>query len=215
VSGLERVLPLFPLEQVVLFPGMPLPLRVFEERYKVMIGECQVTDRLFGIVLIRSGLEVGAPAEPELVGCTARMHQVERMPDGQMFILCIGEQRFRLLRPARVMADGYLVGDVSIFSDDAGVPVEAALVENVVAEFEKYRAAALMRLPTADRTPPAPPREPAALSYQVGATLQLRPPELQALLELDDVSARLEQELALLKRENRVMAKTIGPFSMN
>ncbi len=215
MSNLERILPLFPLEQVVLFPGMPLPLRVFEERYKVMIGECQVTDRLFGVVLIRSGLEVGAPAEPELVGCTARMHRVERMPDGQMYILCIGEQRFRLLQPARVMPDGYLVGDVSIVSDDVPLAVPPELIANVLAEFEKYRAAALARLITADRKPPEPPRDPAALSYQVGATLQLRPPELQALLELDDVTARLEQELALLKRENRVMAKTIGPFSMN
>ena len=215
MSGLERVLPLFPLEQVVLFPGMPLPLRVFEERYKVMIGECQVTDRLFGVVLIRSGLEVGAPAEPELVGCTARMHRVERLPDGQMYILCIGEQRFRLLQPARVMPEGYLVGDVSIAPDNGAVDVDAGLVESVVAEFEKYRAAALARMPSADRMPPAPPREPAALSYLVGATLQLRPPELQVLLELDDVGARLEHELALLKRENRVMAKTIGPFSMN
>src|SRR5215510_2241307 len=108
----QRVLPLFPLEQVVLFPGMPLPLRIFEERYKVMIGACQVTDQLFGVVLIRSGKEVGAPAEPERVGCTARMHRVERMPDGQMFILTMGEQRFRLINPARVMAEGYLVGDV-------------------------------------------------------------------------------------------------------
>src|SRR5258708_7134196 len=64
----ERVLPLFPLEQVVLFPGMSLPLHIFEERYKVMIGACQVTDQLFGVLLIKTGTEVGAPAQPERVG---------------------------------------------------------------------------------------------------------------------------------------------------
>jgi Lon protease-like protein len=215
VTGLERVLPLFPLEQVVLFPGMPLPLRVFEERYKVMIGECQVTDQLFGVLLIRSGHEVGAPAEPERIGCTTRMQRVERMPDGQMFILTSGEQRFRLLGPARAMPEGYLVGDVEILTDAATAKVEPELVASVVAEFEKYRAAAVARMRHEERAPPAVPREPAALSYRVGATLQLRPRELQQLLELDDVTARLQHELVLLKRENRFAAKSIGPFSMN
>ena len=79
----ERALPLFPLEQVVLFPGMSLPLHIFEERYKVMIGACQVTDQLFGVLLIKSGSEVGAPAQPERVGCTARMLRVDRLPDGR------------------------------------------------------------------------------------------------------------------------------------
>ena len=60
MTDAERVLPLFPLDQVVLFPGMSLPLHIFEDRYKVMIGACQVTDRLFGVLLIRSGSEVGA-----------------------------------------------------------------------------------------------------------------------------------------------------------
>src|SRR5438105_13321345 len=112
MTNAERVLPLFPLEQVVLFPGMSLPLRIFEERYKVMIGACQVTDQLFGVVLIRSGSEVGVPAEPERVGCTARMVRVGRLPDGPMTILTVGEQRFRLMGPARLMPEGYLVGDV-------------------------------------------------------------------------------------------------------
>src|SRR5579864_9042638 len=95
----QRVLPLFPLEQVVLFPGMSLPLRIFEERYKVMIGACQVTDQLFGVVLIKTGSEVGEPAEPERIGCTARMMRVDRLPDGRMHILTIGEQRFELTSP--------------------------------------------------------------------------------------------------------------------
>src|SRR3977135_3253741 len=116
----ERVLPLFPLEQVVLFPGMALPLRIFEERYKFMIGACQVTDQLFGVLLIRSGREVGVPAQPERVGCTARMVRVDRIPDGRMAILTIGETRFRLLGPARVMPEGYLAGDVRLLADAAG-----------------------------------------------------------------------------------------------
>src|ERR687883_2025176 len=137
----ERVLPLFPLEQVVLFPGMVLPLRIFEERYKVMIGACHVTDQIFGVLLIRSGTEVGAPAVPERVGCTARMLRVDRMPDGRMNILTIGEQRFRLLGPARAMAEGYLVGDARLLTDHVTEPVPADLLEDVSAEFAKYEKA--------------------------------------------------------------------------
>src|SRR5258708_14081655 len=103
MTDLERVLPLFPLDQVVLYPGMSLPLRIFEERYKVMIGACQVTDQLFGVLLIRSGSEVGEPARPERVGCTARMVRVDRVPDGRMVILTVGVQRFPLQGRAPVM----------------------------------------------------------------------------------------------------------------
>jgi Lon protease-like protein len=213
VSEVQRVLPLFPLQQVVLFPGMPLPLRIFEERYKVMIGACQVTDQLFGVLLIRSGLEVGAPAEPERVGCTARMQRIERLPDGQMHILTLGEQRFRLLGSARVMPEGYLVGDVQLVDEAPSGSVGVGLMASVAEEFEKYQGG-LPSLSAPSEWPPLP-SDAAELSYRVGGLLQIDPRERQQLLELDDVSARLEQELALLKRENRGAAKTIGPFSLN
>src|ERR1700694_5679572 len=131
MSESERVLPLFPLEQVVLFPGMSLPLRIFEERYKVMMGACQVTDQLFGVLLIRSGSEVGEPARPERVGCTARMLRIDRLPDGRMTILTIGEQRSRLQGSARVMPEGYLEGDVRMLADAATPSVAADPVSSV------------------------------------------------------------------------------------
>ena len=68
-------LSLFPLN-VVLFPGMPMPLHIFEERYKAMIGECVDREEPFGIILIKEGQEVGEPAEPVKVGTTARIVQV-------------------------------------------------------------------------------------------------------------------------------------------
>jgi len=210
----ERVLPLFPLDQIVLYPGMSLPLRIFEERYKVMIGACQVTDQLFGVLLIRSGSEVGAPAEPERVGCTARMLRVDRLPDGQMIILTIGEQRFRLVGPARVMPEGYLVGDARMLADDPGTAIPAELLSSVAEEFGKYQAGTLAR---SERGEPAPPPElpadPVRLSYQVAATLHVHPRERQHLLELNDVASRLQEELNMLRRENRPFS--IGPFSRN
>ena len=215
MSELERELPLFPLEQVVLFPGMPLPLRIFEERYKVMIGACQVTDQIFGVLLIRSGREVGEPAEPERVGCTARMLRVDRLPDGQMNILTVGEQRFRLLGPARTMPEGYLVGDVRLLPE-APPDVAADLLSGVAEELHKYESAVMTRSGRdPEKQPPELPNDPIRLSYRVGATLHVHPRERQQLLELDDVAARLQAELTLLKRENRPAAKSIGPFSMN
>ena len=209
----ERVLPLFPLEQVVLFPGMTLPLRIFEERYKVMIGTCQVTDQRFGVVLIRSGSEVGAPAEPERVGCMARMTQVDRLPDGRIHIFTLGEQRFRLLGPARAMPQGYLVGDVQLIGDAPASSPPPQLLASVSREFTRYQQAtsALTRRPNPAQTPEVP-SDPLQLSYRVAAQLYVPPRERQRLLELDDVTARLEQELELLKRE---MPRTIGPFSLN
>jgi Lon protease-like protein len=212
----ERVLPLFPLEQVVLFPGMSLPLHVFEERYKVMIGACQVTDQLFGVLLIKSGSEVGAPASPERVGCTARMLHIDRLPDGRMTILTMGERRFRLQSPARVMSEGYLVGDVRLLPDAVTEPVAAELVSSLAEEFGKYQTAVLSMSGSADTAmPPVLPADPLRLSYRIASTLHIHPRERQQLLELDDVATRLQRELTLLRRENRPAAKTIGPFSIN
>jgi Lon protease-like protein len=216
VTAADGVLPLFPLDQVVLYPGMSLPLRIFEERYKIMIAACQVTDQLFGVLLIRSGSEVGAPATPERVGCTARMLRIDRLPEGQMNIWTVGEQRFRLTGPSRVTPDGYLIGDVQLLEDSPGTAVPQDLVSRVGAEFEKYQAAVLAmsqrREPT---TPPAPPTDPLRLSYWVASTLHVHPRERQQLLEMDDVASRLRAELDLLKRENRAAPGTIGPFSVN
>jgi Lon protease-like protein len=218
MSDRERVLPLFPLEQVVLFPGMSLPLHIFEERYKVMIGACQVTDQLFGVLLIKNGSEVGAPAQPERVGCTARMLRIDRLPDGRMVILAIGEQRFRLQGAARVMAEGYLVGDVRLLSDEVTDPVATDLVSSIADEFGKYQTAALSSQQSGSGetvTPPALPTDPLRLSYRVASMLHIHPRERQYLLELDDVASRLQHELAVLRRENRAAPATIGPFSIN
>jgi Lon protease-like protein len=213
MSASERALPLFPLEQVVLFPGMPLPLRIFEERYKVMIGACQVTDQVFGVVLIRNGKEVGDPAEPERVGCTARMVRIDRLPDGQMTIMSIGQQRFRLMGPTRVAPEGYLVGDAQLLEEPTSIDVAAELVRDVTREFARYQQATLSLTGRADPSASADvPTDPTLLSYRVASTLFVAPRERQQLLEIDDVERRLERELTLLKRE---MPRSIGPFSLN
>ena len=216
MSGVERELPLFPLEHVVLFPGMPLPLRIFEERYKVMIAACHVTDQLFGVMLIRSGREVGPAAVPERVGCTARMLRVDRLPDGQMHIVTVGQHRFRLRGAPRVTTDGYLVGDVEIAVDETpAAEVPGALTAHVTEEFHKYRASALRLAGRPQSDSFQVESDPVRLSYQVAASLRVHPRERQHLLALDDPVARLRRELVILRRENRPPPATIGPFSVN
>src|SRR3712207_5656759 len=88
-------LPLFPLN-TVLFPGIPLALHIFEERYKQMIGRCLTEETPFGVVLIASGAEVGAPAVPRKVGTSARIVRAEQLEDGRYNLIAVGERRYSI-----------------------------------------------------------------------------------------------------------------------
>ena len=101
-------LPLFPLN-TVLFPGMILPLHIFEERYKLMIERCLDEERPFGVLLIREGKEVGGTAVPHTVGTTTLIASVTRADGGRMNIITIGLERFRLRTLRRERP--YLVGN--------------------------------------------------------------------------------------------------------
>jgi uncharacterized protein len=90
-------LPLFPLN-TVLFPGMPIQLYIFEQRYKEMIHDCLKSSQPFGVVLIRNGKEANSHlAEPHYVGCSARILDVEPLEEGRMNLVALGQQRFRIL----------------------------------------------------------------------------------------------------------------------
>ena len=101
-------LDLFPLN-TVLFPGMRLPLHIFEPRYLEMIAECVKSDRVFGVVLIADGEEVGEAATPCGTGTTARVIKIDQQPDGQLDIVVVGESRFHIdsiiSREPRVVAE--------------------------------------------------------------------------------------------------------------
>src|SRR3982751_4980512 len=88
-------LPLFPLNQV-LFPGMVLPLHIFEHRYREMVAHCIEEKLPFGVVLIEKGQEVGESVTPHRVGTAARIVRVERLDDGRMNIKTVGIERFRI-----------------------------------------------------------------------------------------------------------------------
>ncbi|MBM3459217.1 MAG: ATP-dependent protease, partial [Armatimonadetes bacterium] len=90
-------IPLFPLN-VVLFPGMALPLHIFEPLYRQMIRRCLDGDQRFGVCLIRSGPEVGGPADPHSVGSLCQIAHVHALEDGRMNLLVVGVSRFQVVR---------------------------------------------------------------------------------------------------------------------
>jgi Lon protease-like protein len=206
----KRELPLFPLN-VVLFPGMQLPLHIFEERYKVMIGTCMVTDKTFGVALISSGEEVGGRAEVREIGTAARIVHIDRLPDGRMNLLAVGVERFRIL--ARLDDQPYAVGKVEALPELPGEQLDG-LEQRVAQRFRRYLLSqglsddevAKLDLPT----------DPVSLSYVVAATLRLPVTDRQQLLEENFAAVRLRRELAFLDWATSGPPRVnVGSFSVN
>jgi uncharacterized protein len=199
-------LPLFPLG-TVLYPGQVLPLHIFEERYRQLVADllADPEPQEFGVIAIRHGRETGVDGVSALyqTGCTARIRQVERFPDGRYDLVTVGAQRFRLLGlddPAP-----YLVGDVGLLPDEAGD--EAAAAEAVSAVQTSFRAYLdlLAERGGARVTVPDLPDEPVLMSYLVAAAVVVDLPVKQGLLEEPDAVRRLTAERALLVRESQML----------
>jgi Lon protease-like protein len=205
-------LPLFPLGHTVLFPGVVLPLHVFEERYRELVGSLvdqpEGSARRFGVVAIRQGWEVGADAAGALheVGCAAELRRVSRYPDGRYDILTVGADKFRLHDVDRT-SQPFLVGSVEWLPPDPPPgPDDAALAGIVSSLFGEYvLAAAGLQAQPADA--PELPTDPGELSYMVAAGAVLTLEDRQALLELGTARARLKAELRLLKRETTMVRR--------
>jgi Lon protease-like protein len=198
-------LPLFPLN-VVLFPGMALPLHIFEERYKAMIGDCVDKEEPFGVVLIKEGQEVGGPAEPFQIGTSARILSVEHLEESRMNIVTRGHRRFATVEIDRLLP--CLVGQVRYLEEDPGV-----VAPGIAAEIGGEYARLLRSLTTltggwTDRV--AVPQDPVRLSYAVAANLELPNDVRQELLELSTAGERLERLLPLLKDGNRTLQEEVA-----
>ena len=192
-------LPLFPLG-TVLFPGVLLPLHVFEERYRRLVRDLlDATEdaREFGVVAIREGREVGDDGIRALhrVGCVARLRRVEPYDDGRFDLVSTGSQRFRL--HSLDQSRPYLQGAVELLDEPTGEQA-AAIAVRVAVEFDEYRSA------LGDDEDELPD-DPRTLSYLVAAGAVLELTEKQRLLEAPDTATRLHAELLLLRRETRLL----------
>ena len=205
-------LPLFPLN-LVLFPGMRMPLHIFEERYKAMIGDCVEREAPFGVVLIRDGPEVGGPAEPFRVGTTARITQVQHLEEGRMNLLALGERRFDLVEIIREIP--HMVGLV-LFKEETVGEVSSELMEEVGQDYGQFlRHVATMA--GSWNAPVQVPGDPQDLSFEAVATLtssiELPQGLRQQLLEFDTAGERLSHLLPLLKRANELIQEQLDKNS--
>lgn len=201
-------LPLFPLN-LVLFPGMRLPLHIFEERYKAMIGDCIDRETPFGVVLIREGPEVGGPAEPFRIGTSARVTQVQRLEEGRMNLLALGERRFDLVEI--VQEEPHMVGRIA-YKEEAVGELDSQVMSDVGQEYGVFLQH-IATLAGAWNAPVEVPENPLNLSFEAVSTLtgsiELPQGMRQELLELDTASERLSRLLPLLKRANELISEQV------
>ena len=192
-----HLLPLFPLN-VVLFPHMPLPLHIFEPRYRQMLADCLEEGHSFGVVAIREGQETG-PAVPFEIGTLANIMRIDRLEDGRVNLLVAGASRFEILETNSERP--YLRGRIRIMLE-AGDEAEATagLTENTALAFREY-AKLLRELVGQAVEEPEAPIEPELLSDLIAAALNLQVPEKQQLLATARTDDRLRLELRLLRKE--------------
>ena len=190
------LLPLFPLPNVVLFPGALLPLHIFEPRYRAMVSDALAGDRIIGMVLLRAGFERDYEGRPSIfpIGCAGVITHSERLADGRFNIVLKGLEKFR------------------VTSEDASKPYRLAAIDSLpelVPEaqrdelhrlrlrLEALLAAAVERGGGDPKFPPAVPDEDLvnALAQYMG----LEPLERQALLERDGVFERCRSLIELLE----------------
>ena len=211
-------MPLFPLD-VVLFPGWPMPLNIFEPRYLEMIRYCVEEDEPFGIVLIKKGrAELDPTVQPCMVGCRVKVSQVEKLDDGRLLIVAIGQSRFRIQAVHRDKP--YLVGDVVDFpfvDEDRSVLREA--VNNLHPLVVEYLTILARVNDNVQLDITQVPLDPEDLAFMASALLQAPLETKQSLLEAKRMSNVLKflesaytHEVDLL---NRLPQQDNGAFSMN
>lgn len=184
-------IPLFPLNSV-LFPGGPLPLRVFEPRYLDMVSRCLKTNTGIGICLIQDGAEVGAAAQTYEVGTLSEITYWHRRPDGLLGITVRGSERFRILsrsveRSQLILAEVETIPNEPVVALPAEYEPMAALLHSIIHQLDAPYTTMAMRFD-----------EAAWVGSRLVELLPLRLSQKQYFLQLDDPLARLERLRAVL-----------------
>ena len=190
-----RRLPLFPLP-LVLFPGAPLPLHVFEPRYRQMLADCLADDRQFGLIYLPPQVRE-RELPPGHVGCVARVTNSVLLDDGRSNLVVAGVARFALERFAESDTP-YHVGEVRDYADAPEDPAQVGLVAARVRHLFARVARAARTLTDDDEPVPALPDDDAQLSFAVASHIDLDAPARQRLLQSRSPSGRLAELETLL-----------------
>ena len=198
-----RELPLFPLPETVLFPNRPLPLHIFEFRYRIMMNTILQGDRRFGVLLWDRKQKTAAS-----IGCCAEVIRYQRLPDDRMKIFTLGQQRFRTLDIIREKP--YRVGLVEWIEDeptDRDLQPKAIEVGKLLKEVVRLSGKLMDQKIELPDDIPTLPRE---LSYWVASNLYGDSMEQQSLLEAQNTAGRLEREVEILTAtRNHLAARTV------
>jgi Lon protease-like protein len=199
---MPRELPIFPLP-IVLFPGAPQPLHIFEPRYRQLLADCLAGDQRFGVAYAAPDpAPSAAPAPgPGDVGCIAVIRSNQPLPDGRSNVLTVGERRF-VLRHWIASLHPYEIADVEEFDDDPIDPDETAALAGDVREGFTRLARALGVLTERADEEFELPADPQRLSFHVAAALEIDAAAKRALQALRSTSARL-----------RRLATALGPLA--
>jgi Lon protease-like protein len=216
---MSETLPLFPLG-TVLYPGLLLPLHIFEERYRQLVRDllARPEPQTFGVIAIREGRETGPDGVRTMyeIGCTATLRQVKELDDGRYDIVTIGTQRFLL---SSVDDSGpYLEGEVELLAETVGDGDGAALAAKSVQDAFRTYLGALAERGVTQVSVPDLPDDPVLLSYLVAASMVIELRDKQALLAEPDALHRLVTERMLLSRETtmlRTLTATPAPDLRN
>lgn len=203
-------MPLFPLG-AVLFPGMLMPLHIFEERYRRLMTERDGMDPIFGVVLTSHGREVGDRPEIRAVGAAATLVAAGRYPDGRSDIIIRGGWRFRVRPETQDWSSGFLVAEIDRLPEHPGASPEGielgGLAAQAATQFERFIAA--FEQATGANLPREPlPDVPADLAWAICSRVPLDTWERQRLLERTTTRERLLDLGAILRRERDLLVTT-------
>jgi ATP-dependent Lon protease len=204
-----RELPLFPLPEVVLFPGRPLPLHIFEFRYRIMMNTILESDRRFGVLMVDPTKNTIAN-----IGCCAEIVHYQRLPDDRIKMLTLGQQRFRVLEYTREKP--YRVGLVEWIEDQPPTKDLRPLATEVEQLLRDVVRLSAKLTEQKIELPEDLPDLPTELSYWVASNLYGVAAEQQALLEMRDTVARLDRESEILtSTRNHLAARTVLKDTFN